>query len=145
MIEKLRSLTAKLSWLPPLLSRVTIGWVFIESGWGKLHHLDKVVEFFTELGIPAANIQAPFVATVEFVGGTAVLLGLFTRIASIPLIGTMIVALITAKRADISGFSDLTGMIEYLYIVMLVYLVVEGAGCLSVDHFLCKKFRSNKE
>src|ERR1051325_9033505 len=54
------SVAAKLDWLPGLLSRLTIGGVFIQSGWGKLHHLDKVVQFFTSLGIPAPQIQAPF-------------------------------------------------------------------------------------
>lgn len=131
---------AKLAWIPPLLARVTIGLVFIESGWGKLHNLDKVIAFFTELHIPAPAIQAPFVATVELVGGTAVLLGLFTRVASIPLIGTMVVAILTAKLPDLMGVSDLFGFIEYLYILLLVYLVIEGPGCFSIDHLLCNKF-----
>ena len=135
----LRGLVSKLTWLPPLLARITLGYVFIESGWGKLHHLDKVVAFFTELGIPAANIQAPFVAGVEFVCGTAVLLGILTRLASIPLIGTMVVAIITAKRAELAGLSDLFGFIEYLYIVLLAWLVVDGPGAISIDRIWCGK------
>lgn len=138
MGEKVREITAKFSWLPPLLARVTLGFVFIESGWGKLHNLDRVAAFFTELGIPAANIQAPFVATVELVCGSAVLLGIFTRLVSVPLIATMVVAILTAKRDDLAGLSDLFGAIEYLYIVLLAYLVIEGAGLLSLDHFICK-------
>src|SRR5262245_13249973 len=93
----------KFDWLPGLLAGISIGFIFVQSGWGKLHHLEKVVQFFTSLGIPAARIQAPFVAGVELVGGTLVLTGLFTRIASAPLIGTMVVAILTAKRGDIHG------------------------------------------
>src|SRR5436853_317935 len=110
--EKAKGIVSELSWLPPLLARVTLGFVFIESGWGKLHHLDKVVAFFTELGIPAPHIQAPFVATVELVCGSAVLLGLFTRLASVPLIATMVVAIGTAKWSQLKGLSDLFGAIE---------------------------------
>jgi hypothetical protein len=51
-----------LKWLPSLLARITIGAVFIESGWGKLHNLPKVIDFFHSLGIPYAEVQAPFVA-----------------------------------------------------------------------------------
>lgn len=137
--EKIKECRQKLAWLPPLLSRTTIGFVFIQSGWGKLHNLDRVASFFAELGIPAPGLQAPFVATVEFVGGLAVLLGFFTRIVSIPLICTMIVAIITAKRADLGGISDLFGFIEYLYIVILAWLAVEGPGKISIDHFWCRR------
>src|SRR5258706_14191053 len=103
----------KFDWLPGLLARLAIGFVFLQSGWGKLHHLDKVVQFFTSLGIPAANIQAPFVAGVELVGGTLVLIGLFTRMASFPLIGPMWVALLTANRDDTHELGDLLFMPEF--------------------------------
>jgi putative oxidoreductase len=129
-------LASLVDWLPGLLSRICIGFIFIQSGWGKLHHLDKVIAFFTSLGIPAANLQAPFVASIELVGGSVVLIGLFTRVASIPLIGTMFVAILTAKRGDIHELGDLLFMPEFLFIVMLLWLMIKGAGALSVDHFL---------
>lgn len=125
--------------IPALLTRISIGVVFIESGWGKLHHLEKVVEFFTSLGIPAAHLQAPFVAGVELVGGLLVLLGLGTRVASVPLIGTMVVAILTAKRGDIHGASDLLFMPEFLFIVLLLWLIARGAGAVSVDQILAKR------
>ena len=137
--EIVLSVTAKLKWLPALISRVTIGFIFIQSGWGKLHHLDKVVQFFTSLGIPAARVQAPFVASVEFGCGTLVLLGLFTRIASVPLIGTMVVAIATAKMKDVADLSDFFSLSEYLFIVLLIWLIVQGAGALSVDRLLAKQ------
>src|SRR5476649_964432 len=133
------TIAVKLDWLPGLLCRISIGVIFIQSGWGKLQHLDKVIAFFTSLGIPAANLQAPFVAGVELVGGTLVLLGLFCRIASVPLIGTMVVAILTAKRDSIHELGDLLFMPEFLFIALLVWLIVKGAGALSVDYFLAKR------
>ena len=49
----------RLKWLPPTVARITVGWIFLQSGWGKLHNLPKVVSFFAELGIPAPQFQAP--------------------------------------------------------------------------------------
>ena len=126
-------------WLPGLLSRICIGFTFIQTGWGKLHHLDKVIAFFTSLGIPAANLQAPFVAGVELACGSLVLVGLMTRIASLPLLGTMVVALLTAKRGDIHEIGDLLFMPEFLFIVILSWLIVQGAGALSIDYLLAKR------
>lgn len=122
--------------VPLLATRLTIGWVFIESGWGKLHHLDKVTDYFQSLGIPAPAIQAPFAAGSELVFGVAVLVGLFTRLSSIPLIIIMVVAILTAKREELTGISELFGFIEFLYIVLLLWLVVRGGGFLSVDRLL---------
>src|SRR5262245_44452324 len=61
--------TRRLSWLPPAVARLTLGVVFALSGWGKLHGLDQVTQYFTELGIPAPAFQAAFVSGVELVGG----------------------------------------------------------------------------
>ena len=133
----------RIAFLGPLLARVTVGVAFVSSGWGKLHNLEKVIAFFTELGIPAPALQATFVAWVELVCGALVLLGLGTRLASVPLICTMIVALITAKAEDIAGVSDLVGTIEFTYIALLAWLVVAGSGLLSLDHLLSRR-RSNE-
>jgi putative oxidoreductase len=134
----------KIDWVPGLLSRIAIGFVFVQSGWGKLHHLDKVVDFFTSLGIPAARLQAPFVAGVELAGGALVLVGLFTRIASAPLIGTMVVAILTAKRGDIHELGDLLFMPEFLFIILLLWLIVKGAGVASLDCVLGRRCEQNK-
>ena len=133
------SVSSGLRWLPPTVARLTIGWVFVQSGWGKLHDLPKVIGFFTELGIPAPQFQAPLAATAEFVCGSLILIGLFTRVASLPLIGTMIVAILTARRSDIHELSDLFGTIEYLYIVILLWLGAYGAGPISLDAVFARR------
>lgn len=121
-----------------LLTRVTLGWLFIDSGWQKWHNLDQIVPFFASLGIPYPQLQAPMVATVELLGGALVLAGLLTRLASLPLMGTMVVAMITAKKDDLHGFSDLIGFVEYLYLLALMFLLVWGAGRLSLDWALAR-------
>ncbi|MBY0471765.1 DoxX family protein [bacterium] len=122
-----------------LLTRVCVGFIFAHSGWAKLHSLDKVTEFFVSLGIPLASIQAPFVSVVELLGGLCLIFGVVTRLASIPLIATMIVAILTAKRGDISELSDLLGMSEFLFILLLLWLVASGPGRYSIDQRLFKK------
>ena len=59
LYDRLVAGISHLEWLPQLVTRITIGWVFIESGWGKLHNLDRVIGYFQSLGIPAPAIQAP--------------------------------------------------------------------------------------
>lgn len=130
----------RLSWLPPALARLALGWVFVQSGWGKLHNLENVIEYFSSLGIPAPHLQAPFVAGVELVGGLFILGGLFTRFVSVPLAITMVVALLTAKRGDIATAGDLYGSVEFLYLLGFGYLAAFGAGLLSLDEILVRRF-----
>jgi putative oxidoreductase len=122
-----------------LLARFTIGYVFIESGLGKFKDMPKVVEYFQSLNIPLASIQAPFVSTMELLCGALVLLGLLTRAASVFLVVVMLVALGTAKREELVDVSSLLGMIEFLYIVILGYLIAQGSQFFSIDAYLQKK------
>jgi putative oxidoreductase len=141
LINRIRALLGFFAWLPPLAARITVGWVFVESGWGKLHHLDKVASFFTDLGLPMPGFQAHLVATTEFAGGLALLLGLLTRVASAPLIIIMFVAIATAKKAELHGFSDLIGFPEYLYMLLLFWLLISGPGLLAADTLLARKLK----
>lgn len=129
----------KLEWLGPLLVRLAVGLVFAASGWGKLHHLDDVSQYFGSLGIPAPHAQAVFVSTVELVGGVLLLLGLGTRIAALFLVGVMAVAIWTAKLPEIHGIVELARTIELAYLASFVWLVVAGGGAASVDHVLGKR------
>lgn len=132
----------KLDWLPLLLARISMGSIFILSGWGKLHNLEKVTGFFTELGIPFPAFNAGLVGLTEFGCGLLILLGLLTRLASIPLIVTMTVAIITAKRSDISSFTDVLGFEEFVYIVIFIWFILKGAGKISLDALICRRCSS---
>ncbi len=141
IINRIRGLLEVFGWLPPLIARITVGWVFVESGWGKLHHLEKVTAFFTDLGLPMPAFQAHLVATTEFAGGLLLLAGLFTRIASVPLAIIMYVAIATAKKDELHAFTDLIGFSEYLYMVLLVWLIVAGPGLLALDALAARKLK----
>lgn len=133
-----------LSWLPPTVARLTVGLVFFQSGWGKLHDLQKVTDYFTELGLPAPAFQATLASTTEFVCGTLLLVGLATRFAAVPLMVTMTVALRTALWSQIDSLGSLFGLAEFLYIALLLWLATSGAGPLSLD-WLIERARQRKE
>ena len=139
--NKILNLAQALAFAGPLLARITVGWVFIVSGWGKIHHIEKVIGFFTSLGIPAPAFQAHMSAYTEFLGGILLILGLATRISSVALGIIMIVALKTALAPDIHGFSDLVGVVEFTYLVLLAWLAIAGPGKLSVDALIARKYR----
>lgn len=140
-IEKITAIREKLTFLGPTLARVTVGAVFIGTGWGKLHNIDQTVEYFASLHIPAAAFQARLAAGTEFFGGILVLLGLGARLASLPLAFTMLVAILTAKRGDIDGVTTLLGFEEWSYIVFFIWIALAGPGPLSLDA-LIKKLRA---
>lgn len=142
-IEHCKSLLSKITWLPPLLTRVSVGVVFTESGWGKIQNLERVIDYFNSLGIPLATLQAPFVAGLEFFGGLLLIVGLASRLISIPLIGVMVVAIITAKIKEIGTFSDIFGFSEYLYIVLLFWIAIYGPGGISLDRMISKKMKGS--
>ena len=55
-----------LEWLAPLFARITVGWVFLLSGWGKLHNLPQVTENFVGWGIPFPHFFTPLTSGIEF-------------------------------------------------------------------------------
>ena len=126
----------RLSWVGPLAVRLSLGAVFLGTGWGKLHNLGQVTSFFTELGIPFPAAQATMVSGIELVGGTLIILGLFTRFAALPLMGTMVVAILTAKRPEIEGIRSLLAFEESTYLAGFLWLFVAGAGKASLDALL---------
>ena len=85
----------KLDWLAFLVARLVTGIMFCGSGWGKLHDLQGLGNWFGTLGIPLPHFNALFVSTIEFVGGACLVLGLGTRVFAFLLSGVMAVALLT--------------------------------------------------
>jgi putative oxidoreductase len=146
---RLWTLTARignaLSWLSPSLARLTVGSIFFQSGWGKLHDLGKVTDYFIQLGLPAPAFQAQLTATTEFVCGSLLLLGLYTRLAVVPLTVTMIVAIRTALWDQVESVGSLFGIVEFLYITLLVWLGTNGAGPLSLDHLIERFIERRRE
>lgn len=129
-----------LNWLPPTVARLTVGLIFFQSGWGKLHDLAKVTDYFTELGLPAPAFQATLASTTELVCGSLLLAGLATRFAAVPLMITMAVALRTALWSQIDSLGSLFGLAEYLYVALLLFLATNGAGPISLDWLIGRAF-----
>jgi putative oxidoreductase len=128
-----------LTWLAPLFARLVVGWVFLWSGWGKLNHLPAITENFISWGIPFPHVLTPFVSGVEFFGGLFLLLGLLTRISAGALGITMIVAIKSAKWADVDSLETLLGFDETEYLALFLWLAIAGAGKLSLDYLLTRK------
>ncbi len=145
MMERIRkacqtglNIASKLQWLAPLLLRLSVGTMFFLTGQGKLMHLDKTAGFFANLGIPYPHLNAIMAASTECFGGLLIMLGLFTRLASIPLAFVMAVAIATAKRGDVHNLGDFAGLSELAYLLIFVWLATNGPGTVSLDHFLSK-------
>ena len=87
-----------------ILIRIMVGAVFLAEGIQKfLYPADVGAGRFARIGIPQSDLLAPFVGSVEIVCGTLVLLGLFTRVAVLPLLGVMAVAFVSTKLPILLG------------------------------------------
>ncbi|MEK6826001.1 MAG: DoxX family protein [Nanoarchaeota archaeon] len=123
-----------------LLIRVALGIVFIVHGYMKLFGgILGTTGFFSSLGIPTAGFFAIVVAIVEFFGGIAVLLGIFTRIASALIFIDMLVAFILVHGKN--GFLVSNNGFEFVFVLglMAVSLIFSGAGKISLDKMIFKK------
>ncbi len=116
-----------------------------QTGWGKLHSLERVTQFFTSLGIPAPGVTAVFIATLEFVGGILLALGLGSRLIALLFVGDMLVAFYTADReALFSIFSNpdkFYAATPYTFLMAAPIVLIFGPGGYSVDAALARRFR----
>ena len=120
LIDWPRRVAGHLIWLAPLFARLTVGWVFLWSGWG----------------IPYPHLLTPFTSGIEFFGGLFLLLGFMTRISAGALGVTMIVAIRAAKWADVDSLETLLGFDEFEYLALFLWLAIAGPGVVSVDAWL---------
>lgn len=123
----------------PLLLAIRLywGWQFFQSGLGKLRDIDKVVDFFTSLGIPHPAFTAHLVGGLEFVGGALLFLGLGSRLIALPLTVNMLVAYLAADReALLSFFSDpgkFYAADPFTFLFASLLILVFGPGKISLD------------
>jgi uncharacterized membrane protein YphA (DoxX/SURF4 family) len=124
-----------------LLIRLAVGSVFFSEGIQKFLFQDALgVGRFAKIGIPMPALTAPFVGVVEIVCGALVIGGLLTRLASLPLIIDMLVAIATTK-IPIALKSGLWAMAheartDVAMLLGCVFLVLVGAGPVSLDAVL---------
>jgi putative oxidoreductase len=127
-----------------LFVRVYWGLQLAQNGWGKLHNLSHVAEFFSSLGLPAPGFTAAFVATVECVGGLLLAIGLFSRFIGLVITIDMVMAYITADReALFSIFSDPGKFYvadPYTFLFAALLILIFGPGKYALDTFLLKRY-----
>jgi putative oxidoreductase len=127
-----------------VLIRVLAGWVFVSEGIQKFLFPDAVgAGRFAKIGIPAPQFTAPFVGVVEIVFGAMLLAGLLTRLATIPLLIDMAVAIATTKLPMLAR-DGLWKMLheartDFSMVFGLLFLLVVGAGPWSLDAMLSRR------
>ena len=144
--SKLSALLAKVGALlqSPLLLVIRLywGWQFLQTGKGKLMHLDRTASFFASLNIPAPKLNAIFASCTECSCGLLLLLGLFSRFASPALISVMCVAYITADSEALHGiFTNPDKFLSadpFLFLFAALIIFTFGPGKISLDALLFK-------
>lgn len=135
----------------PLLLAIRLfwGWQFAVTGWGKLHHLDRVTDFFSSLGLPMPHATAAFVGSVEFIGGILLALGFGSRLVSGVLLVNMTVAYWTADRDAFLGIlsapDKFYGADPFTFWFAALLILVLGPGSLAFDTILRRAFSGHPQ
>ncbi len=122
-----------------LLARIAVAYGFYEPAMMKWNDIHSVAEWFGAMGIPFPLLNAYMAATTETVGVVFLILGLLTRLISLPLIIIMVVAIVTVHLSN--GFSAGSNGFEIplYYMLFLFIFLSQGAGRFSLDHLIFDK------
>jgi putative oxidoreductase len=127
-----------------LFVRVYWGVQLAQNGWGKLHNLERVTQFFSSLGLPAPGFTATFVATFEFLAGMLLVVGLCSRLVALMLTVDMLMAYITADREALSSFISDPGKFyvadPYTFLFAALLILIFGPGKIALDTYLLHRF-----
>lgn len=129
----------KLRDLPLLLIRLTLAYGFYSPAIAKVNDIGAIAEWFETLGMPAPLLNAYLATYTEVAGVILLALGLATRFITVPLIITMIVAVKTVHWQNGFNASDNGFEIPLYYTVMLITLMIYGAGKISLDGILRRR------
>jgi len=127
-----------------LAMRLYWGWPLFLTGKGKLMNLSRTAGFFASLHIPMPKLNAILAGSTECFGGLLLCLGLGSRLISIPIAFTMVIAYVTADseafRSVLSDPDKFTGAAPFLFLLTALVILAFGPGAFSVDYILGKKF-----
>jgi putative oxidoreductase len=131
-----------------LFVRLYWGWEFMEDGWGKLHNLAKVTEYFASLNLPAPGPTALFVSIIELAGGVLLAVGLFSRLTGLVLTVNMLTAYVTGDReALLSIFTapdKFSAAAPYMYLFASLVVLIFGPGKFALDTLFDRVIRRRK-
>jgi len=131
-----------------LIVRLYWGWQLAQSGWGKLHNLSSVADYFGSLGLPMPAQMAVFIACVEFFGGIFLALGLASRITGLVLTVNLTMAYVIGDReALLSFFSDpdkFVAAAPFGFLMVALMVLIFGAGRISADRVIWFFLRSER-
>ena len=127
-----------------ILVRLIVGTVFLSEGIQKfLFPAIRGAGRFEKIDLPSPEFLGTFVGSLEILCGVLILFGLFTRLAAIPTLVIMFVAIATTKAEILSsqGFWEMLHAIRTDWAMLLgsIYLLISGGGKWSVDFWLSKK------
>ena len=122
-----------------LLARLVIAYGFFEPALNKWNSIADTAAWFESLGIPFPLLNVYISASIESLGVVLLALGLLTRVISLPLIGTMIVAILTVHITNGFSSGDNGFEIPLYFLLFLGIFASFGPGKISVDHLLSKK------
>ena len=127
--------------------RVAVGGVFFLEGIKKFLFAEEWGSGrFARIGIPVPGLMGPVVGIVETVCGILLLLGVFTRLASLPLLIDISVAIATTKIPIFvkSGFwpMEAEARTDFSMLMGLIFLCIAGAGPVSVDWLIAPRPRT---
>lgn len=124
--------------IPLLLTRLILAYGFYGPAMTKLNDVSAIADWFTSIGIPAPTLNAYLATYTELIGAVFLLSGFATRLITLPLMITMLVAIFTVHWQNGFNASDNGFEIPLYYLVMLITLFFSGAGRLSVDYLISK-------
>lgn len=131
-----------------LFVRVYWGWQMAQNGWGKLHNLGHVTEFFSSLGLPAPGFTATFIATVEFICGILLAVGLLSRFVGLVLTIDMLMAYVIADREALFSFISDPGKFynadPYTFLFAALLILIFGPGKIALDTLLLRWYPDRK-
>jgi putative oxidoreductase len=129
-----------------LVLRLSWGWQLAESGYGHLTHVGKTIEAFQGWGVPFPHLSVYVSGCTELAGGSLLLLGLGTRLISLPLVFNFIVAIVAASRSDIakafsehgvlSGWDTIVNDTAFPMLMLALIMLAFGPGKVSIDAIL---------
>lgn len=116
-----------------LFLRVVWGWLFFNTGLGKLTNLEDTAAFFESLHLPMPLPNALLVGALEAVGGLLLVAGLFSRPTAFLLCGNMAVAYLTAHRDAFVSLHAFTAAEPNAFLVASLVVLAFGPGRWSLD------------